>query len=69
MRIMSKRGQHWERAPTVARVLGASPSTIHGKAAERPELLGFPMIMVGRRVKIPKRAFIKFFQGGQDDGR
>lgn len=50
----------------VAPLLGASPATIHGQAMERPELLGFPVICAGRRVKIPKAAFLAFMKGGTD---
>lgn len=47
----------------IAPILGANPATIHGQATERPELLGFPVIVAGRRVRIPKRPFIKFMRG------
>lgn len=47
----------------VAPILMANPATIHGQAVERPELLGFPVIVAGRRVKIPRRAFLKFMEG------
>lgn len=47
----------------VAAVLGAHEATIHGQAMDRPELLGFPVIIAGRRVKIPKRPFIRFMRG------
>lgn len=49
----------------VAPVLGANPATIHGQATDRPELLGFPVIVAGRRVKIPKQPFIKFMREGR----
>lgn len=48
----------------VAPVLGANPATIRGQATERPELLGFPVIVAGRRVKIPKMPFIRFMREG-----
>lgn len=48
----------------VAPLLGANPLTIHGQATDRPELLGFPVIVAGRRVKIPKRPFIRFMKEG-----
>lgn len=48
----------------VAPVLGANPATIHGQATDRPELLGFPVIVAGSRVKIPKRPFIRFMREG-----
>jgi len=48
----------------IAVVLGMDQETIHGQAMERPELLGFPVIVAKRRVKIPKRPFIQFMRGG-----
>lgn len=48
----------------VAPVLGANPATIHGQATDRPELLGFPVIVAGSRVKIPKRPFLRFMREG-----
>lgn len=48
----------------IAPVLGANPSTLHIQAMERPELLGFPVICAGRRVKIPKRPFLAFMRYG-----
>lgn len=47
----------------IAPILGANPATIHGQATERPELLGFPVIVAGRRVRIPKAAFLRFMRG------
>ena len=32
-------------------------------ARQRPELLGFDVIIVGNRVKIPREAFIAFMRG------
>ena len=47
----------------IAPLLGANPATIHGQATDRPELLGFPVIVAGSRVKIPKRPFLRFMRG------
>lgn len=47
----------------VAHILGANPETIRQQARERPELLGFRTIIAGNRVKIPKRAFVRFMKG------
>ena len=47
----------------VAPVLASDPHTLHLTAMQRPELLGFPVIVSGKRVKIPKRAFLKFMKG------
>lgn len=47
----------------IAQVLCANPATLHLQALERPELLGFPVIVAGSRVKIPKRPFLQFMRG------
>lgn len=48
----------------VAPILGANPATIHGQAVDAPYMLGFPVIVMGSRVKIPKRPFLKFMREG-----
>ena len=48
----------------VSEVLGADPGTLHQQAMDCPERLGFPVIVVSRRVKIPRLAFIRFMEGG-----
>ena len=44
----------------IAPVLMANPHTIHLQAVECPEKLGFPVIIVGSRVKIPRIPFLMF---------
>lgn len=47
----------------VCKVLHCHAYGINVAAREHPETLGFPVIMVGKRVKIPRRAFIKYMEG------
>lgn len=47
-----------------APVLGCDPHWIRITARERPQALGFPVICMGSRVKIPRLPFIKFLEGG-----
>lgn len=47
-------------AEDVCGVLGADPHSIRCMAHQRPELLGFSVVIVGRRVKIPKIPFLRF---------
>ena len=47
----------------IAPVLCADAYTIHQTAMQRPELLGFPVNVMGHRVRIPKAAFIQFMKG------
>ena len=44
----------------VAPVLGGHPDAINVMAKEDPARLGFPVCMVGNRVKIPRRAFLRW---------
>ena len=44
----------------IAPVLGANPDTIRRQAREAPELLGVPAVVLGRRVRFPRLAFLKF---------
>lgn len=54
-------------ADDVAGVLGSCPHTIRLTAKQRPELLGFPVVVLGNpkdinyaRVKIPRIPFLRF---------
>lgn len=50
--------------PAVAsELLGCDPQWLRIAARTRPDLLGFPVIVMGSRVKIPRRAFIRFLEG------
>ena len=44
----------------VSKVLGVNPQSIRLQAAECPERLGFNVICIGSRVKIPKIPFLVF---------
>ena len=48
----------------VASVLHLDQQAVRIAARERPDLLGFPVVCVGTRVKIPRRAFLEFMKGG-----
>ena len=50
-------------ATQVADVLGADPGTIREQAQANPYKLGFPVIVAGSRVKIPRIPFLKFIKG------
>ena len=47
----------------VAEVLKCDAYTLHMQAQQRPEMLGFNVICMGNRVKIPRLAFIQFMEG------
>lgn len=48
----------------VAEVLACNPGTLHMQAIEQPWRLGFPVIVMGSRVKIPRKPFLNFMNGG-----
>lgn len=48
----------------VAPILGAKADNIHEQAVTDPSMLGFPVIVIKSRVKIPKRPFLRFMTEG-----
>lgn len=46
-----------------AEVLSCNPQLLRIQARECPQALGFPVIVIGKHVKIPRRAFISFLRG------
>ncbi len=51
-------------ADDIAGVLRLTPHYIRYFAKREPEKLGFPVIVVGSRVRIPKAAFLHFMKYG-----
>jgi hypothetical protein len=47
----------------VADILNCSAHGVRIWARQRPEQLGFPVCIIGTRVRIPKRPFIQFMEG------
>lgn len=52
----------------IAPALGCTPYAINQQAAADPAKLGFPVVIVGKRVKIPRKAFIRFMCGEKEEG-
>lgn len=50
-------------AADVAGILGTDPNSLRWQAREEPALLGFPVIVIKSRVKIPRIPFIRFMSG------
>lgn len=46
-------------ADEIAGVLGSNPQTIRTAAKQKPELLGFPSVVIGNRVKFPRIPFLR----------
>jgi len=43
-----------------APLIGMNPHTLRVTAREAPQKLGFPVIVTGRRVRIPRKPFYEF---------
>ena len=51
-------------SPTdVAEVLGCAPYSINVQVRQDPAKLGFPVALIGTRVRIPREAFLKWMEG------
>ena len=48
------------RPVDVAPIIGCDPQWVRDTAKSNPEALGFPAIVVGTRVKIPRIPFLRF---------
>lgn len=46
-----------------AAVIGCNPQLLRIQARQDPQALGFPVICLPKRVKIPKAGFIAWFRG------
>ena len=53
----------------VAGYLGCDPYSINVAAKQTPGLLGFPTIVMGSRVRIPKEGFVRFCRGLETEAR
>lgn len=47
----------------IAPLIGCDPYALTIAAREQPELLGFPATVIGKRVRFPRRAFLRFLSG------
>lgn len=50
-------------AADVAPLIGTDPHTLRWQAREEPAALGFPVMCVKSRVKIPRMPFLEFIRG------
>ena len=47
----------------VAAVLNCDPHSIRTQAHRDPSRLGYPVIVIGRRVRIPRIPFLRYLEG------
>lgn len=59
----------WLLPREVASVLSTSDQSIRVCARQRPDLLGFPTVIMGSRVRIPRIPFLEFmgYQPGKEN--
>ncbi len=50
----------WLTPDQVAPVLKCSPQLIRITARDNPKLLGFPVVVVGTRTRIPRKPFLEY---------
>lgn len=57
------------RATDVAKLLRSDAQAIRLAAKSKPELLGFPVCVIGTRTAIPRKPFLRFLgeMGGETD--
>ena len=55
--------REWLTPAEVGAVIGADPQGIRTWARQKPEALGFSVIVLPHRVKIPKSGFIRYMEG------
>ena len=55
----------WLLASEVAPILGTDPHSIRVTARLATGRLGFPVCIIGSRVRIPKKPFIQYWEGKQ----
>ena len=51
-----------------AGIIGCSPQALRDQARTDKTALGFPVTVIGTRVYIPRQSFVKFVDGGTNDG-
>ena len=58
--LTRKTDREYFTADEICGVLAINPQTIRDTARQRPELLGFPVILTGSRVRIPRIPVLRF---------
>ena len=56
--LAAKTDRDWFTADEICGVLNMNPQTIRDTARQRPELLGFPAVVSGTRVRFPRVPFL-----------
>lgn len=54
-------------AADIAPILRCDPHSIRAQAHRDPSALGYPVIVTGHRVRIPRKPFIQYLEGFNHD--
>jgi len=65
LKELEENEKEWLTVAEVARFLNSDPQAIRIQAHKDRAALGFPIIMIGNHIKIPRAGFINFFKGAQ----
>lgn len=65
LKEIEQSSKEWLTVAEVARFLNSDPQAIRMQAHRDKAALGFPIIMIGNHIKIPRAGFINFFKGAQ----
>ena len=57
--LAAKTDREWFTAEEICGVLNMNPQFLRDTARQRPELLGFPAIIAGSRVRFPRIPFLE----------
>lgn len=57
-------GKEFLTPEEAAEIIGCKPYAINVQAREDQSKLGFPVCVLGSRVRIPRRAFLRWIDGG-----
>lgn len=58
--LVAKTDREWFTVTEISGVLNTNPHTIRVTARQRPDLLGFPVVVAGNRVKVPRIPFLRY---------
>ena len=53
----------WLNVDVVAENIGLNPQSIRNMAVVDPDKLGFPIVVCGHRVRVPREGFLAFARG------
>lgn len=64
LKDIEARTDNFLSAEDVAAIMEAAPQTIRNQAQDDPRKLGFPVVVIGTRVRIPRLPFVRFMKYG-----